>query len=79
MQLVEKHIIKKSNATFKLLDDLCFKSKNIYNMGLFLIRQEFIHNEKYLNYYSVEKKLKSEYYITSYFLMKNKEKTMKIT
>lgn len=61
MQLVEKHIIKKSNATFKLLDDLCFKSKNIYNMGLFLIRQEFIHNEKYLNYYSVEKKLKSEY------------------
>lgn len=61
MQLVEKHIIKKSHKSFKLLDDLCYQSKNIYNLGLFLIRQEFTSNGKYLNYHSIEKKMKTEY------------------
>jgi putative transposase len=38
MYLVEKHIIKPSNEIYKILDDLCFKSKNLYNKANYIIR-----------------------------------------
>ena len=38
---VEKHQIKPSNKYYKLLDELCFKSKNLYNTGLYIERQAF--------------------------------------
>lgn len=41
MQLVEKHIITPSHALYKECDRLCFASKNIYNLNLYLIRQEY--------------------------------------
>lgn len=41
MQLVEKHIITPSHALYKKCDRLCFASKNIYNLSLYLIRQEY--------------------------------------
>ena len=50
MQLVEKHIIKKGHKFYVSLDDLCFKSKNLYNATLYAIRQYFFENEKYLKY-----------------------------
>ncbi len=34
MQLVERHIIKKTDARFAKLDNLCFRSKNLYNATL---------------------------------------------
>ena len=43
---------------FKECKDLCFKSKNLYNRALYEIRQEYINNKKYLNYYDIEKYLK---------------------
>ena len=47
---VEQHIIKKSNPIWKLIDLYSFKSKNLYNYGNYLIRQEFINNGKWIKY-----------------------------
>lgn len=58
MQLAEKHVIKKNHKFFKALDDLAFKSKNLYNYANYIIRQEFITNQKYLNYNAIEKQVK---------------------
>ena len=58
MKLVEQHLIKKTNPMFEECKDLCFKSKNLYNRALYEIRQSFIKDKKYLNYYDIEKYLK---------------------
>ena len=42
---VEKHQIKPSNKYYKLLDELCFKSKNLYNTGLYIERQAFFEKD----------------------------------
>lgn len=43
---VEQHRIKKNNKFFPLVDELCWKSKNMYNFGNYIIRQEFIKTSK---------------------------------
>lgn len=45
MQRVERHIIIGNSK----LDELCFKSKNLYNYANYLIRQEFTQNGKMLS------------------------------
>ena len=35
---VEQHRIKKNNKFFDVIDDLCWKSKNMYNYGNYIIR-----------------------------------------
>ena len=45
---VEKHQIKPSNKYYKLLDELCFKSKNLYNTGLYVERQAFLEKDQNL-------------------------------
>lgn len=57
MQLVETQVIKKSDSRYKLLDDLCFHTKNLYNAALYEIRQYYFETKKYLNYYAVDKSL----------------------
>lgn len=47
---VEQHIIKKAHPSWKLIDDLCFKSKNLYNYANYLIRQEFINSNRWIQY-----------------------------
>ena len=56
----EKFIVKKSNKNFKFLDDLCFKSKNLYNHGNYLIRGEFFKNNNILSYEEIDKLLKKD-------------------
>lgn len=46
MKLAERHIINKNHPNFKDCDNLCFKSKNIYNRSLYLIKED-LNNEKY--------------------------------
>ena len=58
VQRVEKHVIKSSNRYFKLLDEFCHLSKNLYNAGNYLIRQQFIENTEWLRYQDVEKLLR---------------------
>ena len=55
MQLVEVHQIKRSNKLFKELDQLAFLSKNIYNSGMYLIKQEYFNNKKHLNYFDINR------------------------
>lgn len=43
---VEQHRIKKNNKFFSIIDELCWKSKNMYNYGNYIIRQEFIQTSK---------------------------------
>lgn len=47
---VEQHQIHKTHPSWKLIDELCFKSKNLYNYANYLIRQEFINNNKWIQY-----------------------------
>ena len=48
MKLVEKHIIKKADARFKALDNVCFRSKNLYNAALYTVRQHYFETKEYL-------------------------------
>jgi putative transposase len=50
MQLVEKHIIKLNSPFYKEIDDLSFKTKNLYNSCLYLIRQAYINDKTNLVY-----------------------------
>ena len=58
MKLVEIHQIKRGERHFDEIDDLCFKSKNLFNSALYTVRQHFFETGKYLNYYSVDKLFK---------------------
>ncbi|KKR00216.1 MAG: Transposase, IS605 OrfB family [Candidatus Woesebacteria bacterium GW2011_GWB1_39_12] len=57
MQLVEQHNLK--GKQWKEADDLCFRSKNLYNLGLYHVRQHFFEKESYLNYNQLDKLLQS--------------------
>ena len=53
---VERHQLK----ILKELDELCFKSKNLYNYLNYLIRQAFLENGEILNEYELSHKLTTE-------------------
>ena len=60
MQLVEKHIVKRTDKRYKDLLQLCHLSKNLYNTVLYTIRQHWFEtknddtvSKKFLNYYDV--------------------------
>ncbi len=55
MQLVEKHVIRKTDPRFALIDLAAFASKNLYNAALYEIRQHYIFVGKYLNYKQMDK------------------------
>lgn len=46
----EQHIIKPNSDFGRLIDSYCFKSKNLYNYANYIIRQEFINNNKWIRY-----------------------------
>lgn len=56
----ERHRIKSNNQYYKLLDDFCFKSKNLYNFANYQIRQEFCNNNKHISYNQIDKLLKQK-------------------
>lgn len=60
MNRVEKHIIKSNNKYYSLLDEFCYKSKNLYNYANYIIRQEFVNNGKWIRYNDLDKILKQE-------------------
>jgi len=55
MKLVRQIIYKRNDPEYEEMDDLCFKSKNLYNATLYAVRQSFIKNGEYLNYYRINK------------------------
>lgn len=59
VQRCEQIIIKKNHPKFKIIDEMCFNSKNLYNEANYVIRQEFIENGNYINYYDMNKEFKT--------------------
>jgi IS605 OrfB family transposase len=58
MQLTERHAIDRDDSRYKIIDDAAFKSKNLYNAALYLIRQSYIFEGKYLSYSTTHKLMK---------------------
>jgi putative transposase len=48
MQLVEQHMIARTDSRYKAIDAAAFASKNLYNQATYQIRQAYIHEGKYL-------------------------------
>ncbi len=59
VQRAETIIIKKSHPKFKIIDEMCFYSKNLYNEANYVLRQEFIENGNYISYYDMNKEFKT--------------------
>src|SRR5215472_8447506 len=59
MQLVEQHVIDRKDPRYSVIDEAAFKSKNLYNAALYLVRQSYIHEGKFLNYNEVQKRMQS--------------------
>jgi putative transposase len=55
MQLVEQHVIERNDPRFALIDETAFQSKNLYNAALYMVRQAFIREGKYLNYCTMDR------------------------
>lgn len=60
MQLVEQHIVKKTSPMYRSIDDMAFRSKNLYNATLYAVRQHFFKTEQYINYYNLQKQFQNE-------------------
>lgn len=60
VQRVEKHIIKPNNPYYSMLDEFCFKSKNLYNFANYQIRQKFCETGEFINYNTMDKLLKQK-------------------
>ena len=60
IQLTQQIIINNRHRYFSMLDQLCLKSKNLYNYLLYQIRQHYKETNKYLSYYDLNKTLSVE-------------------
>lgn len=79
MILTERHIIKKSNSLYNELDNLCFLSKNLYNITLYTVRQYFFKNEKYISWVNVNNQFIKEKQVDYYALpCKVSQQTLKM-
>lgn len=50
MQLVEQHVMKRTDSRYEAIDAAAFASKNLYNAALYEMRQAFIHHGLRLTY-----------------------------
>ncbi len=73
----ETHQIKKSHSLWKYCDDLCFRSKNLYNHANYLVRQEFINHRNWIRYGRLDKMLKKHESYTS-MMAQMSQQTLKL-
>lgn len=57
MRLVETHHIKQGHSAFKECDELCRKSKLLYNEANYIVRQSFIKEHKYISCVKIKKSI----------------------
>lgn len=60
MKLVERQFVKPTNEHYETLDQLCFKSKNIYNRANYIIKDHYSKHNEYLNYKQLDKIMQKE-------------------
>lgn len=53
--LVERHIISPNHRDYDELDKVCFLSKNLYNVTLYEVRQQYFKDKTFLNYHAINK------------------------
>jgi len=58
VQLVEQHVIRKTDLRFAAIDQAAFASNNLYNAANYLVRQSFIHEGICLTYAEVFHRIK---------------------
>lgn len=75
---VEKHVISSSHSKYKLLIDFCHKSKNLYNHANYVIRQEFIGNDRWIRYAELDKLLKADEVYPDYRAMPTAQSAQQI-
>ncbi len=46
MQLVEQHVIARTDQRYALIDTAAFASKNLYNAANYVVRQSYIHHDR---------------------------------
>lgn len=59
LQLTQQIIINDRHKYYVGLDNLCLLAKNLYNVALFHIRQQYFKDKTYLNYNALDKLLSS--------------------
>ncbi|WP_129678441.1 RNA-guided endonuclease TnpB family protein [Candidatus Chloroploca sp. Khr17] len=59
MQLVEQHVINRSDTRFALIDAAAFAAKNLHNAANYIVRQAFIFDGRYLNYHEMNRRMKT--------------------
>ena len=57
IQLTQQIVVSNKSSKFAQLDELCFLSKNLYNVALYHIRQYYKETGKYLSYNKLAKEL----------------------
>src|SRR5437763_15810081 len=57
MQLTEQHMIERTDPRFAVIDAAAFASKNLYNAALYVLRQTYIFEGKYLSYTQMDKRM----------------------
>ena len=62
---VERHIINKSHKMYNICDVYCFRSKELYNVANYVIRQSFTKEGKYTPYAEMWKSFKTNDYFKS--------------
>lgn len=60
MELAQRSIIKSNDSNYKELEHLCHLAKNLYNAGLYAIKQQYEKDKSYLGYYELDKKFRLE-------------------
>ena len=59
VQRTEQIVIRKNHPKFKIIDQQCFYSKQLYNEANYIIRQKFIETGEYISYYKMNFELKT--------------------
>ena len=56
----QQTIVKQTDTYYQMLDDFCFKAKNLYNCAVYHFRQALFGKEERTNYNQLDKQLKVE-------------------
>jgi putative transposase len=58
MMKVEQHIIQQSDSRWSVIDEACFKSKNLFNATLYILRQTFFDTQSSISYTQLARDMK---------------------
>ena len=58
LERVERHIFRKESLMFSAIDEMCYKSKNLYNYVNYILRQSFINTGRIPTEYTLCEKFR---------------------